>query len=86
MSGFAFCKRTQMSGLMELHRARAGLTTRMGRVQLTHPSPPTPTQARTKVKGGRRPVTAAGEGEAGDTFLGGVGGVGVMATAAVTGV
>ncbi len=77
-----------MSGLMELHRAQAGLTTRMGWVQLIHPSPPTPTRARTKAKGGRRLVTAAGEGEVGDTrsaFLGGVVGAGVKVTAAVTG-
>ena len=77
-----------MSGLMELHRARAGLTTRTGRAQHIHLSPPTPTLARTKAKGGRQPVTAAGEGEVGGTrsaFLGGAVGAGAMETVVVTG-
>ena len=76
-----------MFGLMEPHRARASLTTRKGRAQHTLLSPPTPTPARTKIKGGRRPVIVAGEGGVDGTRIalwGGVGGVGGMATAVVT--
>ena len=77
-----------MCGLMELHRARAGPTTRTARAQCTHLSPPTPTLARTKAKGGRQLVIAAGEGEVDGTriaFLGGAVGAGAMATGVVIG-
>ncbi len=76
-----------MFGPMEPHQAREYLTTRMGRALYIHLSPLTPTPARTKVKGGRRPVIVAVGGEVGGTKIGSRGGtvdVGVKVTGAET--